>query len=628
MRLKTVRIKNFRALRDVTVDFGKVTTFIGPNGCGKSTVLRALDWFFNGGRSSMLNESDCCHGAIKDDIEVQVTFDQLSASDRGALGKYAPEGSTTVTIWKRRSPDGAEKLSANAKGLSDFNPIKGAGAATAKKELYKDLREKRPDLGLPVANTGPAIEDALTAWEAANTDKLSEVPEELQTNFFGFNGDGKMSGLLDFVLVTADLRASEEAVDSKASIVGRILERAIDRSAADIEVAKIVAESKARQQEVYATTFKDQLEAMTGRLNEVVSGYSPGRSIVVAPVEVELKAPRTTFGVTIRDGDAETRVDRQGHGFQRTLLISSLQVLAQSGAASPEGVICLAIEEPELFQHPIQAQAFAKVLRALAEDDNRRIQVAYATHSPYFVEAKHFDQVRRLTRSAGTTPIATVHSTDTPAVVARLAGVVKEQVILNQIENVISNELSVALFSERALLVEGTTEAAVFSGIADRGTPGALEASGTAVVGVGGKQSLALPHAILTALGIPVYAMFDGDLGLEDRLKANGSRADIIASEKSNQTACNRRLLRYFGLPEEDFPRTLVGDAVAILEDQLESFLDSEWAEWGAACQKLEEATGVSIRKNQQVYRTATLQAEGNVPTVLREILTRTAQLS
>lgn len=628
MRIKAVRIKNFRALKDVTIEFDKVTTFIGPNGCGKSTVLRALDWFFNGGRSSTLTESDCCHGAIKDEIEVQVTFDQLSASDREALGKYAPEGSTTVTIWKRRSTSGAEKLSANAKGFPDFNDIKGAGTATAKKDLYKGLREARPELGLPPAGTGPTVDAAITEWEAANVDKLLDVPEELQTNFFGFNGDGKMSGLFDFVLVTADLRASEEAVDGKASIIGRILERAVDRAAADIEVARIVAESKARQQEVYAATFKDQLQAITGRLNEVVGGYSPGRSIVVAPVEVELKAPRTTFGVTIRDGDAETRVDRQGHGFQRTLLISSLQVLAQSGAASPEGVICLAIEEPELFQHPIQAQAFAKVLRALAEDDDRRIQVAYATHSPYFVEARHFDQIRRLTRTAGSMPLVTVHSTTITAVVAKLAGVAEESAIRNRLDAVVSNQLDVALFAERALVVEGTTEVAVLAGIADRGEIGSLEASGTAIVAAGGKQGIPLPHAILTALGIPVYAMFDGDQGCEGRLEADGRNADTIAAERKNHVTSNRRLLRYFGLPEDDFPKTMVGDGVAILEDHLESFLDAEWPEWRASCQVMEAATEVSLRKNHHAYRTATLQAAGNIPAVLTEILKCTARLS
>jgi putative ATP-dependent endonuclease of OLD family len=55
----------------------------------------------------------------------------------------------------------------------------------------------------------------MTTWEASHTDQLVDAPESLQTNFFGFNSGGKMSGLFDFVLVTADLRASEESIDGK-----------------------------------------------------------------------------------------------------------------------------------------------------------------------------------------------------------------------------------------------------------------------------------------------------------------------------------------------------------------------------------------------------------------------------
>lgn len=53
MKIQSVRIKNFRALKDVTIPFDSVTTFIGPNGAGKSTVLRALDWYFNGKPGSL-----------------------------------------------------------------------------------------------------------------------------------------------------------------------------------------------------------------------------------------------------------------------------------------------------------------------------------------------------------------------------------------------------------------------------------------------------------------------------------------------------------------------------------------------------------------------------------------------
>lgn len=467
----------------------------------------------------------------------------------------------------------------------------------------------------------------MTTWEAANTGHLMEAPEALQTNFFGFNSGGKMSGLFDFVLVTADLRASEESLDGRASIIGRILERSVDRTAADEEIATIVEDARVRQQQVYEDKFEAQLKTMTAQLNEVVTSYTPGRAVSVTPAEVELKAPRTTFDVSILDGATETAVERQGHGFQRTLLISALQLLAQSGAASADGVICLAIEEPELFQHPIQAQTFAKVLRSLAEDADKRIQVSYATHSPYFLEARHFDQVRRLMRSTDETPVVTVHSASVADVKAKLAGVVKESVVDRQLDGVVTNQLSVALFAHRAFLVEGTTESAVFYGVGDRDGVGSLEAAGLSIVPVGGKQSIALAHAILSALGVPVYALFDADSGFEARALANGKEQNKIDEERAGHIAANRSALRYFGRTEEDFPAAVVADNVAIFDDHLEAFLGAEWPEWATACKAVEAAAGISLSKNQITYRRATLESAGAVPSMLAEILTKAKEV-
>lgn len=622
MKIQSVRIKNFRALKDVNIPFDSVTTFIGPNGSGKSTVLRALDWFFNG-KPGSLTEKDCSFGATNDDIEVQVMFTDLTESDREALGKYAPEGVTTFTAWKRQSPDGSDVLSANAKSLPDFNPIKSANSATAKKELYAELRHNRPEMNLAAAATGAAVDQAITAWEADHIEQLVDAPEALQTNFFGFNSGGKMSGLFDFVLVTADLRASEESIDGKNSIIGRILERSVDRAAADEEIAAIVEESRKQQQKVYEEKFNAQLTAITTQLNEIVTSYSPGRSVAVYPAEVELKAPKTTFEVAVLDGTSETAVERQGHGFQRTILISALQLLAQSGAASTEGVICLAIEEPELFQHPIQAQAFAKVLRSLAEDIDKRIQVTYATHSPYFLESRHFDQVRRLTRSADEFPVVSVHYATVTDVKTKLQGIVDGEVVDRRLDHNVAEQLAIALFANRALLVEGPTESSVFYGIGDRFSPGSLEAEGISIVFVGGKTSIPLAHAILASIGVPVYALFDADVGCETRGKANGKAQQKIDDERNKHVVENRKILRYFGLAEEDFPATIVTDSVAILEDHLEEFLSHNWSSWITACQDLEAETGINLSKNQNAYRNATLKSEGSVPEVLLQILAK-----
>jgi predicted ATPase len=40
--ISRVRVKNFRCLRDVSVSFDPLTVLVGPNACGKSTLLEAL----------------------------------------------------------------------------------------------------------------------------------------------------------------------------------------------------------------------------------------------------------------------------------------------------------------------------------------------------------------------------------------------------------------------------------------------------------------------------------------------------------------------------------------------------------------------------------------------------------
>lgn len=620
MKIQTVRISNFRTLKDVTIPFDLVTTFIGPNGAGKSTVLRALDWFFNG-KPGSLTERDCSFGATEDAIEVRVTFVDLSAADRTALGKYAPAEVNSFTAWKRRGADGGETLSANAKGYPPFNEIRAKLTAAEMRTAYSALRAADSTLALPAYSNATAMLQSLATWEASHLDLLVEAPESLQTSFFGFNGEGKMSGLFDFVFVPADLRASEESVDGKASIIGKILERAVDRAAADAEIAAIVEDSRAKQQKVYDEKFREQLDAMTARLNEVVDSYSPGRAVTVSAAELELKVPRTTFEMAIVDGATVTSVERQGHGFQRTLLISALQLLAQSGTASSEGVICLAIEEPELFQHPIQAQTFAKVLRSLAEDASKRIQVMYATHSPYFLEARHFDQVRRLTRTPGATPAVSIHHTSLPAVKAKLDGVVRPEVIDRQLDEWVTNDLAVALFSNRALVVEGPTEAAVLYGIGDKSCLGALEAFGLSIVPANGKSHIPLAHAILSLIGIPTYALFDADSGFLAR--STKKDAADIEGERLGHVAANRKLLKYFGLPEEEFPKEAVTAQVAILSDHLESQLQTDWPEWAMACRAVEAEAGISLTKNKAAYRVATLKAQGEVPPLLQSILAR-----
>ena len=74
--------------------------------------------------------------------------------------------------------------------------------------------------------------------------------------------------------------------------------------------------------------------------------------------------------------------------------------------------------------------------------------------------------------------MVTVHFATVTDVKAKLSGVLDGDKVDNQLDAFVANELSVALFAHRALLVEGTTESSVFYGIGDKSSLGSLEAGG------------------------------------------------------------------------------------------------------------------------------------------------------
>ncbi len=615
MRIKRVHITNFRCLQDIGIEFDQITTFIGPNGVGKSTVLRALDWFFNGGKGP-LRDIDCSHGNTDEEIRVEVEFSELTDEDRVVLGHYAREGVDIFIAWKHRAPEGVEKMSANTRGYQPFSVIRSIENKPERKTAYNALRASDETLGLPSAGGADAIETAFRAWESEHPESLSEVSGDLSTSFFGFNSQAKMAGLFDYVLVTADLRASEEAIDTKSSVIGRFLERTVDRTAADVAIATLTAEVETRQRDIYSEHFQEQLDDISEALTDAVTQYSEGRSILVKNEEVALTPPVTKFFVNVVDEELTTTIDRQGHGFQRTLLISALQLLAKRGAAAESnGTICLAIEEPELFQHPVQAQSFAEVLRNLAEDSSQRIQVTYATHSPYFVEAQRFHQIRRLTRSRpdpNKPSKIDVHFTSLAKVTAALTSYVRPETIQNQVDSTILNSLSEALFANGVAIVEGGTDRAVIEGVACRDSGKPLSVNGIVVAKQGGKPSLLLPCQILKGLGIPVFMVFDSDITNADPAEAS----------------MNKKILGYLGATVESWPAGQVYSSYAVFENTLESVLMTEWPEWQIAVDEIISKGIGDPKKNSVLYKQATVGAEGTAPAHLNDIITKLRNLA
>lgn len=107
MRIERVQVRRYRCLKDLTRDIDDYTALVGPNGSGKSSVLYALDWFFNGGPLSEDDFHSTVAGGSLDqdettDIDVEVTFGNLTTKDREILGPYGRgEVARFRRIWSR-----------------------------------------------------------------------------------------------------------------------------------------------------------------------------------------------------------------------------------------------------------------------------------------------------------------------------------------------------------------------------------------------------------------------------------------------------------------------------------------------------------------------------------------------
>lgn len=610
LRIESIEVENFRSIRKLICRFDEITTLIGPNGAGKSTILRALDWFFNG-EKGQLSDDDLHAGAKVARIRVAVRFCELTTKDRDVLGsKYAPEGAETFTVW-RTWESGNEKITGRGRAYPEFEEVRSAGSASEKRSLYNKLRSEKSDLKLPSASSASAVDAAMDEWERCNPEALSDA-EISDTHLFGFNARGKLSELFDFVFVSADLRASEEADDAKGSIFARILQRTLDRKALDESITGLVANFERDYEALNTKHLSSQLSLVSSELTSEVQLFTRGRSVALTAVPAPVRPQSPRIDVSISDASIATPVHHQGHGFQRTLLVAALTVLSRRlRSAGPDSQMFLAIEEPELFQHPTQAKAFASVLRSIAMDGLQHVQIAFATHSPYFVEPRYFDQVRRVTsvRSAGEACSRTRITTVTLEDVRRaLDGYVDSSSLDRRWEQACLKYLPEALFAERVILVEGDEDAAVLEGLGCRVNELAVE--GVCVASVSGKANMFIPFAVLRALDIQTSMVVDNDSGYATRMRAKGRAEEDIEVAGIKNVKDNRALCRFVNVSEEDFPVGGVCPELAFVPDTLESLLESDLPGWDLRRRQIiNEGRGVD-GKNAATYELAAKECE------------------
>ena len=122
MKIKSLRIKNFRGYcGEISINFDEFTAFVGKNDIGKSSIMDALDIFFNDGKGvAKLDREDVNVGARanqENEINIAVCFSELpdrividATNETTLLGEHLLNADGLLEIIKKYPNGGSAKV--------------------------------------------------------------------------------------------------------------------------------------------------------------------------------------------------------------------------------------------------------------------------------------------------------------------------------------------------------------------------------------------------------------------------------------------------------------------------------------------------------------------------------------
>ena len=355
--LKKLTVRDFKSLRDVTVELPRLAVLFGPNAAGKSNLLdaiQALSWIGN---------ARTLFDALGESLPVRgYSFEAFSLGTAG-LPEMLRRGSAKFTL---------------------------EADLTAEKATYRYRIE--PEIEFRSGQLRVA-DEYLAQLGAAGKPKGAAAIERVGSNLH-IRRKGKPAhprqepvGLNHSVLSDRSLSGAgypwlehvrAELLNWRAYYFEPRMEMRTEESPADVPDIGIHGE--------YIAAFLYKLRADQPKHFQAVSRAL--RSIVpsIESLSVELDERRGTLNLTIRQAGIEYSSRVLSEGTLRVLALSTI-------AVNPWGGSLLALEEPENGVHPRRLELIAQLLFSLAEQ--RRRQVVVTTHSPLFADA-----ILRLKRQA------------------------------------------------------------------------------------------------------------------------------------------------------------------------------------------------------------------------------------
>lgn len=588
MIIESVQISNFRSIQKETLLCDELTALVGPNGSGKSTFLRALDLFYT--TAPRIDAEDFHGGNTKEPITIAIKYRNLSPAAKEKFSRYMQGETLTVErvfTWN----EGKHSASYHGASLQneDFEALRVAESAKEKKEAYESLRGGRYADLPPWKKQDDALA-ALKAWEESHLEKCKPLRDDGQ--FFGFKevGGGYLGEFTKFLFIPAVREAADDAAEGRGSVLTELMDMVVRSVLANkAEVRKLKDETQQKYIEIMQPEKLVELQGLATKLSTTLRTFVPNATVNLRwlPLD-EIKIEMPKADVKLVEDRYPTAVHRTGHGLQRAFVLTMLQHLAMAQSVDesktedaplgelkqetpkPEIVptlpnLVLAIEEPELYQHPNRQRHMAKILLRLASGSTpgvaEKTQIIYATHSPLFVGLDRFNQIRlcrkvdngadkpKMTKIVGT-------SLDKVAEKAWQADGSRGEkytgaTLINRLHSIITPLINEGFFADAVVLVEGEDDYAAVMGTAIAMNKD-LESIGVSVIPVNGKRSMDRPAIIFQEFGIPVFMLWDSD---GDKGETAGVCKTCGKLLDGKPDPCdNHRLLRIVGKPQEDWP--------------------------------------------------------------------------
>ena len=540
MRLKWVHIKNYRSCRDVRIDMCSMHALVGANGSGKSTILRALDFLFNPSKTKIDDEAFWC-GCTESPIRVEALFGDLTdeelADDR--LKPYLrSEGTFHIARWARLEAGGTDDDSTSTEGAV---VIGQHYCKRVPRQLWlreseinqKSIAEWWQDPDQLVAS-GVSFAEFLGTdgkkpkvgvWKSQASNFASQYLSENDFTETWIDNPQGYAGVLKgslpyYVFVPAVRDVTEEAKVTKTNPFGRllyaILEGITDEQRAELEAS--VGSLDRRLNRAGGEARLGSVTAIERRLNELLGSYMP------CDLEIEFKPPTletilTAPRILVDDGFRNV-VSNKGHGLQRAVIFAILQCYAEQvtghGAAKKKSMI-LAVEEPELYMHPMAQRTIRRVFSRIAAGGD---QVVFSTHSAMLVDVAHFDEIVRVEFVADPTAADGRVESRTWQLPIKLmiddlkarhpAASPTNESIRDLYSHAYHPSRSEGFFAKRIILVEGPTEQYALPIYAEAcGIE--VDALNIGIVDCGGKGQMDRLYRIFNELGIACYLLFDYD---------------------------------------------------------------------------------------------------------------------